>query len=143
MLKKISHAIKPFIMPHFDYCSTIFCYFPKSTLQKIYNTYNYTIFKILKGTSDASNFNILLEKYGLNNFQHRILIKMANFVHKTVNIEQAPKLLKEQIVMNVNLNKGGHNLRNKFQMNRPLRIHNHFGEATLVYFYSKFINNFI
>jgi hypothetical protein len=31
---------KSFIMPHFDYCSTIFCYFPKATLQKIYNTYN-------------------------------------------------------------------------------------------------------
>ena len=29
---------KFFIMPHFDYCSTIFCYFPKTTLQKICNT---------------------------------------------------------------------------------------------------------
>ena len=58
-----------------------------------------------------------------------------------MNIEQAPKLLKEQIVMNVNI--GGHNLRNKFQMNQPLRIHNHYGKATFVYFNSKFINNFI
>ena len=60
-----------------------------------------------------------------------------------MNIEQAPKLLKEQIVMNVNINKGGHNLRNKFQMNQRLRIHNHYGEATFVNVYSKFINNFI
>jgi hypothetical protein len=57
-----------------------------------------------------------------------------------VNVEQAPKLLKEHIVMNVNIVKGGRNLRNKFQMNQPLRIQ---GEATFVYFYSKFINNFI
>jgi hypothetical protein len=28
-------------------------------------------------------------------------------------------------------------------MNQPLRIHNHYGEATFVYFYSKFISNFI
>ncbi len=28
-------------------------------------------------------------------------------------------------------------------MNQPLRIHNHYGEATFVYFCSKFINNFI
>jgi hypothetical protein len=28
-------------------------------------------------------------------------------------IEQAPKLLKEQIVMNLKINKGGHNLRNE------------------------------
>ena len=26
---------KSFIMPHFDYCSTLFYYLPKSTLQKI------------------------------------------------------------------------------------------------------------
>ena len=71
----------------------------------------------LKATTDANNFNNLLEKYGLNNFQHRLLIRLATFVHNIVNIDQAPKLLKEQIVMNVNINKGGHNLRNKFQMN--------------------------
>jgi hypothetical protein len=39
-------------------------------------------------------------------------------VHNIVNIDQAPKLLKEQIVMNVTINKGGHNLSNKFQMRR-------------------------
>jgi len=38
---------KIFIMPHFDYCSTIYCYFPKATLQKIYNSYNYIISKLL------------------------------------------------------------------------------------------------
>ncbi len=36
-----------------------------------------------------------------------------------------------------------YNLWNKFQMNQPLRIHNHYGEATFVYFCSEFINNFI
>ena len=45
--------------------------------------------------------------------------------------------------MNVNIDKSGYNLRNKFQMNQPLRIHNHYGEATFVYFCSKFINNLI
>jgi hypothetical protein len=108
---------KSFIMPNFDYCSTIFCYFPKATLQKIYNTYNYTIIKLLnlKTTVDANNFNVLLENYGLNNFQHRLFIRMATFLHNVVNIEQAPKLFKDQIRMNVNINKGGYNLRNKFQ----------------------------
>ena len=56
-------------------------------------------------------------------------------MHNIVNIEQAPKLLKEQLVMNETINKGGHNLRNKFQMNKPLRIHNHYGEAKFVYFF--------
>jgi hypothetical protein len=54
-------------MPHFDYCSTLFCYFPKATLQKIYNTYNYIISKLLNlnATVDSNNFNVLLENYGL------------------------------------------------------------------------------
>jgi hypothetical protein len=40
--------------------------------------------------------------------------------------------------MNFMVYKGGYNLRNKFQVNQPLRIHNHYGESTFVYFYSKF-----
>ena len=45
--------------------------------------------------------------------------------------------------MNLIVHKGGNNLRNKFQENNPLRIQNHYGESRFVYFYSKFINNFI
>ncbi len=68
---------------------------------------------------------------------------MATFVYNIVNAEQASKLLKEQLILNVNINKGGYNLRNKFQINKSLRINNHYGEATFVYIYSKFINNII
>jgi len=64
----------------------------------------------LKAKSDANDFNIILEKYGLNNFQHRLLIRMATFVFNIVNVEQAPRLLKEQLILNVNINKGGYNL---------------------------------
>ena len=45
--------------------------------------------------------------------------------------------------MNSIVHKGGYNLRNKFQVNKPLRIYNHYGEPTFFYFYSNFINNFI
>ena len=45
--------------------------------------------------------------------------------------------------MNFIVHKGGFSLRNKFQVNQPLRIHNHYSESKVVYFYSKFINNFI
>ncbi len=51
--------------------------------------------------------------------------------------------LKEQLILNVNINKGGYNLRNKFQINQQFKINNHYGEATFVYIYSKFINNII
>ena len=65
---------------------------------------------------------------------------MATFIHNVVNIDQAPKLLKDQIKMNVNIHKGDYNLRKKL-VNQPLSIHNHYGEVKFVYFYSKFINN--
>ena len=68
---------------------------------------------------------------------------MAIFVYNIINVEQAPKLLKEQLILNVNIKKGGYNLRNKFQINQSLRINNHYGEATFVYIYSKFIKNII
>jgi hypothetical protein len=44
-----------------------------------------------------------------------------------------PKPLKEQLILNVNINKGGYNLRKKFQINQSLRINNLYGEATFVY----------
>jgi hypothetical protein len=72
-------------MPHFDYCSTLFSYFPKATIQKIYITYNFTIYQLLnlKATSDANDFNSIL-----NNLQHRLLIRMTTFVYNIVNVER-------------------------------------------------------
>ena len=86
----------------------------------------------LNASVDANNFNTLLENYGLNNFQYRFFIRMATFLHNIFNIEQASKLLRDQIRMNVNIDKGGYNLRNKFQINHLLRIHNHYGEVKFV-----------
>ena len=51
---------------------------------------------------------------------------MVTFVYNIINVEQATKLLKEQLILNVNINKEGYNLRNKFE-----------------YICSKFINNII
>jgi hypothetical protein len=58
-------------------------------------------------------------------------------------LNKRQKLLKEKLILNENINKGGYSLRNKFQINQSLKINNHYGEATFVYIYSKFINNII
>ena len=68
--------LKTFILPHLDYCATLCIYFPKHVLQKLANTFNNCIFKLLKtkavrsfnvSTSDDFNkWNSYLEKYGLN-----------------------------------------------------------------------------
>lgn len=38
---------KSFILPHFDYCSTLLIYFPKESIQKLANIYNQSLFKLL------------------------------------------------------------------------------------------------
>ena len=99
---------KSFILPYFDYCSSIFIYFPKTTLQKINNSFNYCLFKLFKFkfTTDKSSseeeisynrFNDLLEKYKLFTFQHRLIYRILIFIHKIVNNDNAPLLLKNMI----------------------------------------------
>jgi hypothetical protein len=136
---------KTFIMPYFDYCSTIACYFPKYTLQKLQNCFNLTLerlFKFKPDNNDMNQYNNKLEKYGLNNFIHRIISRLSDFIHKIINKENSPELLKSQLILNSNIEKG-HQLRNKNQFSISLQLKNHFGEATFNCFFTKFINNII
>ena len=61
-------------MPHLDYCSKTYCYFPKAkaTLQKIYNTHNYIMSKLL-------NLNATIDANNLKVFFLRIMISI-NFI---------------------------------------------------------------
>ena len=40
--------LKSFILPFYDYCLSLFIYFPKATIQKISNTFYNCIDKLLK-----------------------------------------------------------------------------------------------
>jgi len=88
---------KSFIMPHLITVQRFSVIFQKQHYKRFIT--NYIISKLLNlnATVDSNNFNVLLENYGLNNFQHRLFIRMATFIHNIVNIDQAPKLLKDQI----------------------------------------------
>jgi len=63
--------IKTFILPYFDYCQTLCIYFSKEIIQKLANTYNNCLFKLLN-TKAICNFSILTSenqfifKYDLN-----------------------------------------------------------------------------
>ena len=54
---------KSFILPYFDYCSTLLLYFSKQMMQKIANAYNYCLFKLIgyrtvvNKTADFNNVN--------------------------------------------------------------------------------------
>ena len=52
---------KTFILPHFDYCATISIYLPKSSIQKLANTYNNCIFNLFN-TKETRDFKILDNK---------------------------------------------------------------------------------
>jgi len=51
---------KTFILPYFDYCSTLLIYYPKSTIQKIMNSYNFChlkLFNIKYDINTSDDFN--------------------------------------------------------------------------------------
>ena len=47
---------KSFILPYFDYCLSLLIYFPKSTIQKLKNSYDFCLFKL---------FNFKISEYNL------------------------------------------------------------------------------
>ena len=68
---------KSFIMPIFDYCSTLCIYLTRSIIQTLANCYYFQIPK-------ASEFNFMLvnntlEKLGLQAFQHRLITRLIIF----------------------------------------------------------------
>ena len=86
--------------------------------------------------NDLNEFNILLESYGLNNFQHRLFIRMSSLVHGILNNNNSPKLLREQIVFNKQLPKN-YSLLNENQIKQSLALKNHYGESTFIYIFSR------
>ncbi len=92
-------------------------YFPKTTIQKIGNFYNYFLNKLLKIDSKIHNYlyskdenqlklnekyllNTKLEEFGLKNFEHRLIIKLSSFIYKITNDIKSPSILKNMIKRN-------------------------------------------
>jgi hypothetical protein len=139
---------KTFLLPFFDYCNSLFIYFPKYSLQKIANLYYICLFKLLnlkyeiKLRIDFNNFNHLLLNYNLYSFQHRILLKLFRFSFNILNCTATPIDLKCKIIFNHQLNKN-YNLRNINKLATPLTSQgNNYGTRTFSYFFSHFINKF-
>jgi len=137
---------KSFILPHFDYCSTLLLYFSKQMIQKIANAYNYCLYKLIgfrAKVNYATDFNTVnnnLSKYKLLNFQHRLLNKFRTVSHKIVNRENGPLNLKTTLKTNSSLNKS-YCLRNHAEFLVPkISKLNNFSKLTFSYIFSKFIN---
>jgi hypothetical protein len=152
---------KTFILPYFDYCSTLSIYYAKTAIQRMCNCYNLCLLKLfkLKNISqtniELNNYNNKLESRGLNTFEHRTTLKMATFIHKIVNNSNTATELKNSLQSNQQVPKM-QTLRQKFQNQRPDQINTLFsrhsnallipkvsgkhGELTFSYFFTRFIN---
>jgi hypothetical protein len=100
-----SRFFKTFILPYFDYCSTLLTYFNKSTIQKLCNKYYlslYLLFKfdisLFKDFNDINSF--LLDKFGIPAFQHRVFSRLSIFSFKILNFSMSPKVLRDVILEN-------------------------------------------
>ena len=120
--------LKTFILPYFDYCATLCIYYSKSILQKLANSYNNCIFKlinvksvhdsIINSSEDFNKWNTLLEQYGLNGFQHRLIIRLATYIQKIFCYSNSPSNLANCFTLNNDLNKS-YNLRNLLELKLP------------------------
>jgi len=96
---------KTFILPYFDYCSTLFIYAEKAVIQRLCNKYClclYVLFNLdLYNFTDFDQLNkYLIKKFNIPAFQHRIILRLSIFSFKMLNFVSAPKILKEVIVKN-------------------------------------------
>ena len=86
---------KSFILPYFDHCLSIFVYFSKTAISKIYKCYLFCLFKLFNFSIANFNtiyeFNTYLNDYNLNTFQYRLIKKLCNFV-RNVYISKLPEL---------------------------------------------------
>ena len=93
---------KTFILPYFDYCSTLSIYFSKAVIQRLCNKYFLCLNLLFKlDLSQFTNCNelndYLQDKYNIPAFQHRLLQRLSIFSFKMLNFVSAPKILKEII----------------------------------------------
>jgi hypothetical protein len=147
---------KSFILPYFDYCSSIFIFFPKLILQKLSNLYFLCLFKLFKFNfvNDWAAANEFLQKYGLQSFIHRIFVRFSSFSWRLFNLSSAPSDLSSQLKDSSPLSNDvvapstdSISLRTincKTRSVSKVEVSNlKFGELTFGKFFRKFVNNVI
>ena len=97
---------KTFILPIFDSCLFIICYFSKTQIQKLANCYNACLFKLFRfdfSNRDLDEINNTLVDFKLFGFQHRVVLRLSLFSHKLINVPAALVKFKEQFNSKINL----------------------------------------
>lgn len=156
---------KTFILPYFDYCSSIFIFFPKVILQKLSNLYFLCLFKLFKFKfeNDVAAANLKLQQFGLLSFSHRIFVRLSTFSWRIYSSTSAPVELSNQIKWSSIATTSGdalvsqptdsvstndviqlRSICNKSRVVSKVGVSNlKFGELTFGKFFNKFIKNVI
>ena len=82
------HFFKTFLLPHFDYCVSLFIYFNSTLIEKISKLYNLCIFHLLKlelGNLSLDEQQLRLKKYNLLPFKYRYFFRISIFIFKICN----------------------------------------------------------
>jgi hypothetical protein len=141
----ISHKVKTqffktFLLPYFDYCTSLVVYFKKCLLLKFYKCYYACLFKLFKYNfvnKSVNEINTFLSKYGLQTIQYRLISKFIIFMYKIKSLRYSPKILKD--LTNVQLKSFSYKLRNPCQVDE-LKTKNKYGEMQFKNIYIKTLN---
>lgn len=139
---------KTFILPHFVYCMTLLIYYPKETIQKLANYYNFCIYKLFKINpliNDMDDFNMLnlrLERFNLNTFVHRLIYRLSTFIYYIFN---------KQVILELSSSfkykyehQSNYHLRNRNSLIVPsIGKYNNYFKNSFPYFFSKLINELL
>jgi hypothetical protein len=98
----LSHNIKiqffkTFLLPYFDYCTTLTIYIDKTISKKLFKCYYASLFRLFKYNfvnSDLVFVNSRLKKFGLAPIQYRLVSRLFVLVCKIRNSKACPSNLK-------------------------------------------------
>jgi hypothetical protein len=131
--------LKTFILPHFDYCSTLFVYMSRCHIERISRLYNYCIFILLKiklaFLSDSDQY-IILKQFNLFPYKYRLFYRFCTFSYK---------IIKQISLLNI-FNKLVHKTYTKSFRLSTLQVYElptcktKSGQKRLSYFLPKFVN---
>ena len=95
-------------------------------------------------TEDFNKLNIEMGKYNFECYQHRLIKRVSRFAFEIYNNKYTPLNLKTSLTRNSAQKTGEYNLRNSSLFYIPSKEKlNDRMESTLVYFYSKLLNEFL
>ena len=118
------HFFKIFILPQFDYCSSLFLYFSNTLLDNIKGLYNNALFHLLRlnfrGKSIDEQY-IILKPLNLLPFKFRILYRFSTFCYKILD-KVILNSLYEGLTVNTNIKHTRSKTRNIFVIPRCVTL---------------------